>query len=58
MLVENIEIMANEDSKSTIVIQYETEENLECYHNGILRVNAKKGAKVKIIFVNLIHNLT
>lgn len=57
-LVDDIEIVANEDSKSTIVIKYETEENLKCYHNGILRVNAKKGAKVKIIFVNLMNTVS
>ena len=57
-LIENIEIVAEEDTKATIILKYETEKNLECYHNGILRVNAKKNAKVKVVVVNLLNTLS
>ena len=57
-LIENIEIVAEEDTKVTIILKYETEKNLECYHNGILRVNAKKNAKVKVVVVNLLNTLS
>lgn len=54
-LIENIEIMANEDTKSTVIIKYESEGNDEFYHNGIIRVNVKKSAKINVIVVNLLN---
>ena len=54
-LVDDIEIIANEDTKATIMIKYEADEKLACFHNGILRVVAKKGAKVNVIFMNLLN---
>ena len=36
VLIENIEIVANENSKSNIIIDYESDENGEFFHNGIL----------------------
>ena len=54
-LVDNIEIIAEENSKATIIIKYETEENIECYHNGLLRIKAKKKSEINIIIVNLMN---
>lgn len=54
-LVDDIEIIANEETKATIMIKYEADEKLACFHNGILRVVAKKGAKVNVIFMNLLN---
>lgn len=54
-LVENITITANEETKSTIIIKYETQKNIEGYHNGILNVVAKKDSNVTIIIVNLLN---
>lgn len=54
-LVDNIEIIANEDTKSTIIIKYKTEEDIHAYHNGIMRVFAKKNSKLNIIVVNLMN---
>ena len=54
-LVDNIEIIAEENSKATIIIKYETEENIECYHNGLLRIIAKKKSEINIIIVNLMN---
>ena len=46
-LIENVEIVANEDTKSTIILKYEGDEDTKSYHNGIITVNAKKKFKVK-----------
>lgn len=55
-LVENIEIIANEGSKSTVIIKYEEKENhnsYHSYHNGIINVHAKENATLNIIILNL-----
>ena len=57
-LIENIEIVAEEDTKATIILKYESEKNLEGYHNGIVRVNAKKGAKISVVIVNLLNTVS
>ena len=54
-LIEDIEIIAEENTKSTIIIKYVSEEENQAYHNGILRVNAKKGSKINLIIVNLMN---
>lgn len=54
-LVESIEIIANEDTKSNIIIKYTSKEDLEFYHNGIIRVNAKENANVQITIVNFLN---
>lgn len=54
-LLEDIEIIANENTKSTIIIKYLSEEKVQAYHNGIIRVKTKKGAKLKVIIVNLMN---
>ena len=41
-LIDNIEIIANENTESTITIKYKSTENIKAYHNGIIRVLAKK----------------
>lgn len=55
-LVEDIEIVANENTKSTVIIKYLSDENIETYHNGIIRVSAKKGSNVNVIIVNLMNS--
>ena len=57
-LIDDIEIVANENAKATVVLKYESEGNLECFHNGILRVIAKKGAKVNIVLLNLMNTIS
>lgn len=54
-LVEDIEIIANENSNSTIIIKYLSDENVQTYHNGTLRVNAKKDSKIDIIVINMMN---
>lgn len=53
-LVENIDITANEGSTSTIIFKYETLKNIECYHNGIIKLHAKENANINLIIVNLL----
>lgn len=55
-LVDNIEIVANENSKSAIIIKYESEEVVEAFHNGIINLKADKNSKVNVIIVNLLNN--
>lgn len=54
-LVENIEIIAKEDAKATVIVKYEAKENLECFHNGRLRVVAEKNTEIHVIFVNFMN---
>ena len=42
ILIDNIEIVANENSRATVIIKYETLEDIEGFHNGIIRLVAKK----------------
>ena len=56
VLAENIEIDANTKSKTTIYIKYMSDDNFECYHNGIIRVNAKANSKTNIVVVNMLNN--
>ncbi len=55
-LVEDIEIVANVNSKSTIIIKYLSDENVEAYHNGIIRVLARKSSELNIIIVNFMNS--
>lgn len=54
-LVDSIEIVANEDTKATVTIKYETRKDIEAFHNGIIKVFAKTGAQVNIIVTNFIN---
>lgn len=56
VLFENIEIVANENSKSTIILKYETDNEAEYLHNGILKVIAKEKSKLDIIIINLLNS--
>ncbi len=54
-LVDNIQVVANENSKATIIIKYQSLENIQAFHNGILKVIAKKNAHINIILLNLLN---
>ena len=54
-LLDDIEIIAKEDTKSTIIIKYIANEDIEGFHNGIIRINAKNNANINIILVNLMN---
>ena len=55
-LIDNIQITANENTKSSFIIKYESESNIVGVHNGIIKVDAKKDAEVNVILVNLLNN--
>lgn len=55
-LLENIEIEAKEKSKTTIIIKYTSKEDLSYFHNGIIRLNAKKDSKTDVVIVNMLNN--
>ena len=54
-LLENIEIISKENSNSSIIIKYLSDENLECFHNGIIKVKAQKNSTTNIIIVNMLN---
>lgn len=55
-LVDSIIINANESSKGTIIIKYLSDENKEYYHNGIIKLFAKKNSNINVIVVNLLNS--
>lgn len=57
-LIENIEIVANEDSKSTIIIKYSVSGDTKCYHNGIIKTYANKNSRIKIVVINLLNQFS
>lgn len=57
-LAEAITITANEDTKSTIILKYDTVEDVQAYHNAVIRAKAKKNAVLNIIIVNFMNELS
>ena len=55
VLIDNIEIIANENTKSTIIIKYTSNQENENYHNGIIKARAEKNAELNIVLVNLMN---
>ena len=55
ILLDDIEIIANENTKSTIIIKYTSNEEIEGFHNGVIRVNAKQNSEINIVLVNLMN---
>lgn len=53
VLIDNIEIIANENTKSTVIIKYTSNKENESYHNGIIKAKAEKNAELNIVLVNL-----
>lgn len=54
-LIENIHIIAKENSNTNITIKYETDGELNYFHNGIIKVYAKENSNVTINIVNLMN---
>ena len=54
-LVDDIEIIAEEAAKATIIIKYKSNKGLEAYHNGLIRVKAKANSSINIIVVNVMN---
>ena len=54
-LLENIEIVVNENSRASLILKYESDEDIEYLHNGILRIIAKENSKLDILIGNLLN---
>ena len=54
-LVDNIEIIASQNSNLNIVIKYNSKLDEYFYHNGIIKTILKDNAKVKILVVNFLN---
>ena len=55
ILLDNIEITANENTKSTVIIKYTSNQENENYHNGIIKAKAKENSELNIILINLMN---
>ena len=55
VLIDNIEIIANENTKSTVIIKYISNQENESYHNGIIKAKAEKNSELNIVLVNLMN---
>lgn len=55
-LVNQIEIEASRNIN--VIIEYKSNTNKKCFHNGIIRTIANKNAKVHITIVNLLNDLS
>lgn len=55
VLIDNIEIIANENTKSTIIIKYTSNQENGNYHNGIIKAKTEKNAELNIVLVNLMN---
>lgn len=54
-LIDNIQIIAEENTKATVMIKYKSEKDIKCYHNGIINIFAKKDSKLHIIIANFMN---
>lgn len=54
-LVDHIEIEAQEETKGTVIIKYKSQEAIEAFHNGIIKLQAKKKANINVILINLMN---
>ena len=54
-LVDHLEIVADEKAQATIFLTYQTANDFACFHNGILRIHAKKNANINVILLNLMN---
>lgn len=49
VVIDNNVIIASENSKITVVIDYSTAEDIDAFHNGAMKIYAKEGSNVDII---------
>lgn len=57
-LVDNIEIIAQGKTEANVLIKYSSKENIENYHNGIIKIIAKEDSKVNVTLVNLLNTVS
>lgn len=54
-LIDHIEIEAQEQTKATIIIKYKSQQEIEAFHNGIIKLQAKNKADINVILINLMN---
>lgn len=54
-LIGNIEIVANKDTKATVILKYECEDDLKYFHNQILKVFANENSNIDIVIINFMN---
>lgn len=54
-LISNIEIVANKDTKATVILMYECKDELKCFHNQILKVFANENSNIDIVMINFMN---
>lgn len=54
-LLEHVEIVTSENSKSTIILKYSSHDDKKYWHNGLLKVHANKNSEVNIVIANLMN---
>lgn len=55
-LIDNIDIVANQDTEATVIIKYMSDTSNQYYHNGILKIKAQQSAKLNVVVVNMLNN--
>lgn len=54
-LIENLEVVARQDSKADIVLKYDSQLENKFYHNGRIKILAEKNAKVTVTILNFLN---
>ncbi len=57
-LVDNILIVAEEESEAKIIIKYNSKDDVEGYHNGVCKIFSKSSSKIQVVKVNLLNDNT
>ncbi len=57
-LIDDIEIIAKENTKSTIILKYIANKDIQAFHNGIIRVKAEQNSTINVIIVNLLNTIS
>ena len=57
-LVDNILIVAEEESEANIIIKYNSKDDVNGYHNGVCKVFSKSNSKIQVVKVNLLNDNT
>lgn len=55
-LIENIEIVANEGTKASLIFNIESKGIFRNYHNGIIKLLAKKNSNIHVIITNFLND--
>lgn len=57
-LVDNILVVAEEESEAKVIIKYNSKDDVEGYHNGLCKIFSKSSSKIQVVKVNLLNNNT